>query len=69
MEAERVAVVDPAAVFDFDRDALLAHRQHEVDFGFGVPFGEVRHVQADQGAEEVPHDTLGDVTREIVQMR
>jgi hypothetical protein len=68
-QAERVAMFDAAAVLHFHWNSLLTHCQHKVDFRFCIALGEVRHVEADQGAEEVPHDTLGNVAREKQPLR
>ena len=59
---------DPSPILDLHRDARLAHGEDEIDFGFGLPFGEMGHVQADQRAEEVAYDALGNVPCHIVEM-
>ena len=46
-KAKAVAIIDATAILDLHWYTLLAHRQDEIDFRFGLALGKVRHVQTD----------------------
>ena len=62
-------MIDSTSILDLHRDPLFAHGENEIDFGFGFPFGKMCDVQTDHRAEKVTDDPLGDVSREIVEVR
>ena len=61
--------IDAAAELHFQRDAILAGRQHEVDLRLSGPFGKVVQSDLPDIRQERPDRALGNPTRQVRRMR
>src|SRR5208337_2343305 len=62
-------MVDATTVLYFNRNSLLAYCNYEIDLGLTAALREMSHVQVEQGAEKIPHGALGEMPRNISQVR